>query len=92
MLFEPIFPTVPPTAPPTTAPITTMAITKRVILPLRVRQKDWVGREAYVAAPGTFSCVNELVSTSVSLGIGCGGLSGWVDAGRVGRSSSKSTL
>lgn len=38
--FEPIFPTVPPTAPPTTAPITTMTITKMVILPLRVRQKD----------------------------------------------------
>jgi hypothetical protein len=70
-----------------------MAITKMVILPLRVRQKDWVGRKAYVAAPGTaFSCVNELVSTSVSLGIGCGGVSGWVDVGRVGRSSSKSTL
>lgn len=92
LLFEPIFPTVPPTAPPTTAPRTTMATMKMVILPLRVRQKDWAGREVYEAFPGIiFSCVTELLSTSVSLGSVCG-LSGWVDAGRVGRSSSKSTL
>jgi len=36
-------PTTPPTAPPMTAPRTITMITKMVILPLRVRQKDWVG-------------------------------------------------
>lgn len=65
LAFELFFPTAPPTAPPITAPRTRTTITKMVILPLRVRQKGWVGFWAYIAGAGAnFSC--GLLSTSVS--------------------------
>jgi len=81
------FPTTPPTTPPITAPRTRTARTNMVILPLRLRQKDLVGFWAYVGA--IFSC--EFLSASGWV-IGGGGESIWVEVGRVGRVSSKSTL
>ena len=73
------FPTVPPTAPPITPPTMRIAMTKAIIIPLRVRQNDWAGfLENVEVVGGNFSC--EPFSTSVS--IGGGGESGWVERGR----------
>jgi len=96
-----LFLIVPPTAPPTTAPTTTRTMTTRVMMPLRVRQKDVRGLGADGGYAGELNFSAEAASGMAGVnGTATGGGWGDCDGGglrvegvrRTGCSARRSTL